>query len=338
MLKVLVVLVAVIASSLTSLYDAIASPAGQIEHYAYYSRDRDKMPVSPALTNSWVSGAQIMYAWRSLEPRKGIYDFSEIREDIAILAQHEKKLFIQLQDSTFTVAFKAVPDYLINQPQYNGGVAPQFNEGKQEGWAARRWDPMVGERFHLLLNELGREFDGVIAGINLQETAIVLDEKRTKPEGFTYEKYRDAIKANMTALKAAFPKSIKMQYANFMPGEWLPWNDNSYLRDIYLHAKSIGIAVGSPDLMPKRKGQQNHAYRLMREHNDQLLLGIAVQDGNYHEETGGDEIPDRPLPNIVPDLYKFAKDELKVRVIFWVTQEPYFSQQVLPFLETITRR
>jgi hypothetical protein len=38
------------------------------------------------------------------------------------------------------------------------------------------------------------------------------------PKGFTPEAYRDAVMTNMLALKRAFPRSVAMQYANFMPG------------------------------------------------------------------------------------------------------------------------
>jgi hypothetical protein len=38
---------------------------------------------------------------------------------------------------------------------------------------------------------------------------------------------------NMKALKQAFPKSVAMQYANFMPGEWRPTEDKGYLRAVY---------------------------------------------------------------------------------------------------------
>ena len=78
-------------------------------------------------------------------------------------------------------------------------------------------------RFHKLLAALGQEFDGRIAGINLAETSIGVETAHT-PD-FHPAAYRDAVVDNMRALKRAFPKSIALQYANFMPGEWLPGED-----------------------------------------------------------------------------------------------------------------
>lgn len=33
-----------------------------------------------------------------------------------------------------------------------------------------------------------------------------------------------------------------------------------------------------------------------------------------------------------PELYGFAKDSLRLDDIFWGTQEPYYSGEVLPFI------
>src|SRR5262249_9755164 len=144
-----------------------------------------------------------------------------------------KKLFIQLQDATFSESRINAPRYLLSESRYNGGADKQYRykTGDEEhavvaGWVARRWDPAVQERFHKLLFALGKEFDGRIEGVNFAETSADFGESgRLIPKGFSFEIYRDAIITNMKALKLAFPKSVVMQYANFMPGEWLPGDD-----------------------------------------------------------------------------------------------------------------
>ncbi|WP_233217775.1 MULTISPECIES: hypothetical protein [unclassified Photobacterium] len=65
-------------------------------------------------------------------------------------------------------------------------------------------------------------------GINLQKTAIGVSVK-TDPS-FNEKDYITGIKANMLSLKQAFPSSTTMQYANFVNGEWLPWEDKGYLK------------------------------------------------------------------------------------------------------------
>jgi len=198
-----------------------------------------------------------------------------------------------------------------------------------EGWVARRWDPAVQERFHKLLLALGKEFDGKVEGINLAETAVSFGESgRLFPKGFTPATYRDAILANMRALKITFPKSVAMQYANFMPGEWLPGKDQRYLRSMYQRAREWKVGVGGPDLLPYKPGQMSHCYPLIRECAGQVPTGIAVQDGNYQHKN-----PKSEQPVTISELAGFATEYLKVDYIFWCTQEPFYSKNLIPFLQ-----
>lgn len=312
-------------------------PDDGIKHFVYFAKDREAIRNRPLLTTPMLRGAQVMYSWKELERQKDKYDFSKIKEDYEYLKQHHKKLFIQLQDATFSPDFKAVPDYLLTE-EYNGGVTGQVNEqGVVEGWAAKRWNSKVRERFALLLKALGQEFDGKIEGINLQETAIEVSPK-TDPS-FSEKGYVKGLKANMLALKKAFPTSTTMQYANFMPGEWLPSEDKGYLKGVYNYGQEIGVGLGGPDLMVTRKGQLNNALAMMHEGKFTVPLGVAIQDGNYVGKTGADlDYNDRqgaavsPHENIVPMLHGFAKDFLKVNYMFWVNQEPYFMEDLLPCL------
>ena len=209
------------------------------------------------------------------------------------------------------------------------------DDGKTEGWVAKRWNPQVQERFALLLEALGNEFDGKVEGINLQESSIGVSEEYDS--SFTPEIYVEALKTNMLAMKKAFPKSVTMQYANYMPGEWLPWDDFGYLSSIYKYGEEIGVGLGGPDLMVQRKGAQNHTIAMMHESNYTVPLGIAIQDGNYIGMTGSDqdydEYTDEGLSgrkNLVPMLHDFAEYFLRVNYMFWSNQDPYFNEDVIP--------
>jgi hypothetical protein len=297
-----------------------------IRHFVYFARDRELIHDHPFLSYSMFTGAQIMYAWRDLEPEKGKYDFSIVRQDYEYLEKYHKKLFVQLQDVTFSHKYKAVPDYVLTA-EYNGGAVPQYNDdGSPGGWVAKRWNKKVRERFALLLKALGEEFDGKIEGINLQETSIGV-----RDSSFSQLGYIAGLKENMLALKKGFPTSTTMIYANFIPGEWLPWDDKGYLRGIYQYGEQIGVGLGGPDLMVTRKAQLNHALAMMHEGHFTVPLGIAVQDGNYIGETGDidEETKKKPHVNIVPMLHAFAKDFLRVKYMFWSNQEPYFTTDVL---------
>lgn len=308
-----------------------------IKHFVYFARDRELIHNHPFLAVQRIAGAQIMYSWRQLEPKSGEYDFSIIKEDYNYLLSHGKKLFIQFQDVTFDTKYKAIPDYLLTN-EFDGGCTESFNDnGVADGWVAKRWNSKVQYRFALLMNELGKEFDGKIEGINLQESSIGVNNKTDA--SFTNEHYTESLKINMLALKKAFPKSTTMQYANFMPGEWLPWEDKGYLRSIYQYGQEIGVGLGGPDLMVTRKAQLNHTIAMMHENHFTVPLGIAIQDGNYIGTTGADNNYDERIKNeekkrenIVPLLHAFAKNFLHVSYMFWVNQEPYFSEDVIPCL------
>jgi hypothetical protein len=307
-----------------------------IHHYVFFGGEREKIRTTESfLKGRKIEGAQIIYQWRLLEPRKDEYDFTPIREDLSFLASKGKKLWIQLQDVSFSESRINVPKYLLEDSAYHGGAARQYTfRGENDssataaGWVARRWDPAVQGRFQKLLFALGKEFDGKIAGINLPETSIDFGETgRFYPEGFSVDAYREAIPANFKALKIAFPKSVAMQYANFMPGEWRPSKDKGYLQGIYWAAQSAHVGVGGPDLLPFRNGQLRSSYPLIRASSGLVPTGIAVQDGNLEQinpKTGKRVTAD--------DLLEFAMQYLRVDYIFWGTQEPYFSAEVVPLL------
>jgi hypothetical protein len=312
------------------------SPPNNTHNFVFFARERELLPSHPFLKIKTFDGAQITYSWKQLETEEDAYRFYDIDADVNILKLHNMKLWIQLQDATFMPDRQAVPGYIMKEKKYNGGANPQYNsEDKIEGWVARRWDPAVQARFRKLITTLAQRYDGVIAGINLQETSIGISEEGIdRAPGFTNLSYRDAIKTNMLALKHAFKSSIVMQYVNFMPGESLPEIDKGYMQSLFDYGEEIGVAIGAPDLMPKKPYQQAHAYKFMRQKKNagKLTLGIAVQDGNYFGQTGAAELkPGETWPDIVPELARYAHETLGATYIFWSIQEPYFTKNVIPF-------
>ncbi len=308
-----------------------------LHHYVFFGMDRDQLKASTSfLENPAFEGAQVAYSWRQLEQGKDNYDFSLIREDLALLNTHGKKLWIQIQDVAFSAKRRPVPDYVLKDAEYHGGIAFQYyyKDGDEAhaiaggGGAARRWDPAVRARYQKLIQALGKEFDGRITGINTEETAVDFGETgRLFPPDFTPELYRDGIIENMKVMKQAFPRSIAMVYANFMPGEWRPSEDKGYLRAVYEAAAQLGVGVGGPDLFPYKPGQMRSSYSLIREAAGKVPVGIAMQDGNsaYINPKTGKQVT-------VAEQVEFAVDYLHADYIFWGTEEPYFASQVVPFV------
>jgi hypothetical protein len=107
-----------------------------------------------------------------------------------------------------------------------------------------------------------------------------------------------------------------------MPGEL------TYLQSLYRRAKELKVGVGGPDLLPFRPFQMQNSYPLIHESAGMIPSGIAVQDGNYE-----DRDPKTGRQVTVPELIEFATGYLRVDFIFWCTQEPFYSQKVIPFLQ-----
>jgi hypothetical protein len=70
-----------------------------------------------------------------------------------------------------------------------------------------------------------------------------------------------------------------------------------------------------------------HAYPLIQRSAGRVPTAIAVQEGNYAylDARTGRRVS-------VRDLCAFAVEYLRVDHIFWCTEEPYYTEQVLPFL------
>ena len=113
-----------------------------------------------------------------------------------------------------------------------------------------------------------------------------------------------------------------------MPGEWLPENDRSLLKTVFQRAKEMNVAMGGPDLLPYKPGQMKHSYPLIHDLAGSVPAGIAVQWGNYEHIN-----PRTGRQITIPELIDFARDYLGVEYLFWCTQEPFYSERVIPFLK-----
>lgn len=295
-----------------------------------------------ALLDPRFTGAQIVYTWRSLETGKEHYDFSAIKDDINYLnSLGGKKVWIQLQEKSFVPNIKNVPDYILEDPLYKGGVikqsmisAPERDPNKpvtddEYGFSAKMWEKPVRDQFQKLILALGAEFDGKIEGINFSESSIEIgsenpDGTTSFPPDFKPRAYVDAIESNMVALAQAFQKSTAMVYLNFLPDEWLPGDDKGYMKGLFEKAKALKMGIGGPDLMPYRKSHMNQTYGFFKVYPEQLVKGMAVQDGNLRQIN-----PQTKKKNTVKDILKFSKEYLGLDYIFWVEDQPYFDKEVL---------
>jgi hypothetical protein len=271
-----------------------------------------------------IAGVQIVYNWKSLEPSQGQYDFSRIDADLAFLDKRGKRLFVQLQDRFFEIDARHLPSYLLEEPQYGGGLAPQRDnpgEGKPEGhgWVAMQWNTAVRDRFQALLSALARRFDGRVYGINLPETAADIDQE-TDRTGFDCDRYFAAELANIRHARQVFRKSHVVQYVNFWP---CGWNDeNGYFTRFFAIAQRERIGAGGPDIVPNRPGQMKNSYPFLNRYKGKLsLVAMAVQEPTLTYTN-----PETGKPFTRKEFVDFARDYLGVNVIFWSLSSPWLAE------------
>ena len=252
-----------------------------------YSGDADEATLMRLLQRPDVDGFQQIYSWRQLEPREGVYDFSEIEDDLGRTQALGKQVYIQLQDRFFSNEARRLPDYILNDPVYDGGLVPQMDGNGEElafqqGWAPVQWNDALRARFQALLTALAQKFDGRVAGINLPETAIDIDMENDET-GFSCDGYFEAELDNIRHANAVFTDSNVVQYVNFWPCEWN--NDQGYMERLFETAAAEGIGLGGPDIAPYRKGQMKNAYPFFHEYSDRLPV-VAMAIRNRRSNTG----------------------------------------------------
>ncbi|MBY6255771.1 hypothetical protein K3G69_04555 [Phytobacter diazotrophicus] len=291
-----------------------------------YTTSGELDAVSSILARSDIGGAQVVYSWRSLEPEKGRYDFSQIERDLSRLQSMHKKLFIQIQDRFFDKRARYVPDYLLNEAMYGGGLSPQFDnpgEGKPvgSGWVAQQWNPHVRQRFQALLSALSTRFDGQVFGVNLPETAIDLDDKKL-PDGYSCDRYLIAEIDNLLFARSVFKKSHVVQYVNFWPCEWD--NDHNYMGFFFEIASRNNIGVGGPDIVPGLNAQMKNSYPFFNKYKNMKtrlpLVAMAVQEATLTYKN-----PKTGKPFTKQEFVNFAADYLGADIIFWSTASPWLK-------------
>ena len=273
-----------------------------------------------------IDGVQIVYTWRMLEPEKGVYDFSAIEADLALADARGKQLFAQIQDRFFLPTARHVPQYLLDDPEYGGGLARQYdNPGEGEptgqGWTAMHWNPAVRARFQALLAALGERFDGRLYGVNLPESSFDPLSEEGGADGFTCDAYFDATLDNMTAARAAFDETHVVQYINFWPCEWN--NDHHYMEQAFALAIQQGIGAGGPDIVPHKRAQMKNSYPYFNLFKDALpLIAMAIQEPTltYTNPETGEKFTRG-------EFVEFARDYLGVDVIFWSVEAPWLAAE-----------
>ncbi|MCW1961984.1 hypothetical protein [Chryseobacterium viscerum] len=294
---------------------------GQTPQNYIYTSSGDLRKIEKMITRQDIGGVQIVYNWRALETSKDVYDFSVIEKDLEYLTSLNRKLFIQLQDRFFEPQARYIPDYVLNDKEYMGGLVPQYdNPGENKpvgsGWVTQQWNSAVRVRFQKLIGELAKKFDGKIQGINLPETSIDIEMKADKTD-FSCDRYFQAELENLKFARDAFHQSNVLQYVNFFPCEWN--NDHQYMSRLCDFAYKNNIGLGGPDIVPNKKGQIKNSYPFFNQYKGKLpLVAMAVQEPTLTYKN-----PKTKKPFTKEEFVEYAENYLGVKIIFWSVESPW---------------
>ncbi|MEX0324313.1 MAG: hypothetical protein AB3N63_19300 [Puniceicoccaceae bacterium] len=260
-------------------------------------------------------GVNKRYLWSELEPKKGEYDFSEIRKDLKYLKSINKRLVVFFTDKTFFPQSKhPVPNYMRHASMVN----------HVKGITTLKWHPEVIERQIILCQKMSEEFDDNIffEGFAYQESAPSIAYDKLDAIGYTPELLRDGLIELLQGSADAFPNSRIFWYMNFIPRK------NEYLYDIADATYPYGVVMGGPDILPYRASLER-LEKLYTHFKGRMALFCSAQSDSYRHhklDTNNNtkrrfhvgEVPIHPDGYLTPEeIFFHGRDKYHLDYIFW---------------------
>ncbi len=84
------------------LAGAPLATAAEPQNFVFFNVERERIHEESFLNSKALVGAQLKYRWSELEPERDRYRIDLILDDLRFLQEHDKKLFIQLQEVSFS--------------------------------------------------------------------------------------------------------------------------------------------------------------------------------------------------------------------------------------------
>jgi len=88
-----------------------------------------------------------------------------------------------------------------------------------------------------------------------------------------------------------------------------------------------------PTSAPHREEQRNHSDPLIAARAPGIVGAVAVQSGNLEER---DPATGRRVT--AEELYRFAREKLRLDDGYWSAEEPDYPRGILPFLERLSEK
>ncbi len=308
--------------ALLLLADATVSAQGTKWHPGHYlmldggaTIEQNMTSIGQLDNDVGVKGFMVRLWWYDLEPTFDHYDFSIVDTYLATLRQMTppKRLVVRIMDRAFKTSNGAgiVPDYLREDPVYNGGLAVS-----RSGFVARLWEAPVMTRLVKLYQALAERYDSdpLFEGAFTEETTLSFDAE-DYPEGYTNEVLEQQYVRFIKTVKPSMPTSNLFLNANWLPGS------TDLINDLYAQLEAAHVGAGGSNVFPGR-----------------LTLGQSVLTGAY----GADYRLELPIASAVEnaeldqftpkEIGDYAYDVLQSHYVFWTRKMsgPTPEQQWFP--------
>lgn len=237
----------------------VSSSSGIKWHPGHYMRlsDGDSQSsqfshIDQIATESALRGVALRVYWYELEPSRGVYDFSKVDDYLEKLKKinsasrrpsglPEFRLVLNLHERKFSSASPngIVPNYILSDGAYNGGVAETKN-----GFVARLWEPAVMDRFIALWQALGKKYDAepYLEAMTTAETTLGFGSV-TPPSSYTKEGMHVQWRRLISAARAAAPRTNIVLNTNSL-------GTDEQMQATIDYVMGQRAAVGGPDILP----------------------------------------------------------------------------------------
>ncbi len=220
-------------------------------HYLYANGNKMGDPIIPMYRNMVKDnpdfrGYHTRYSWAVLEPQKGNYDFSLIRQDLKTATLDGKKLIVHVHDRNHTDTIRIpVPEYITTDPIYEGGIYEYYaGPAGRSKLMPKIWVLAYAERLGALLAAIGHEFDDhpALAYVTLEESAIIGADQQA---GFTSDRMLEGYKTIHSIAVTGLKKTIFSQWVN-----WRTGLSEAHASEMIRHlVKDTKSAFGGPDAL-----------------------------------------------------------------------------------------
>jgi hypothetical protein len=272
-----------------------------------------------------LKGGLLAIPWGTIETSKGVYDFSQIDKDLAILKSMGKKLIIEVWWQKYG---GSVPDDR-HFPRYiydAGGVVAVKSD-----FSVRMDQAQWADRYIALQQALAAKYDADPA----VEQVIITETASTSAYEF---------KRIVPAVAAAWHRTTVVLYMN--------WVDTAQLaQELMAICAQNGVGVGGPDILPPKPISpvgEDHASRALRGVGVSSLYSDGQEMQNFGTTDYRGQVPVsysyEALHGIPPSaMISYVTGTLKATHIAWAVTEELgptmnFTTGIVPVLNLVTSK